>query len=169
MENFANGFFKIDDMGADNRKLAVDLLYSKGRQHGLIAITAAHTVTDLNPKAKDSSSNSYITLKSVNPFSERVEETFSISEANLSRYKHYEFRISMYNMKNNYYPKLDKNQNIDSDSTVDDNDIDECIDIIEFTEPEFECFGPSLLEKLIETVTFKKEDQMFWSWRIYRI
>ena len=49
----------------------------KNRQLSIFVITAAHTVTDLNPKARD------------NSFNERVEEKLIISKANLTRYKQY--------------------------------------------------------------------------------
>ena len=64
IENFANSIVILDDMGDYNRTPVVDVLCSKSRQISIFVKIAAHTVTDLNPKARDKS------------FIERVEKSF---------------------------------------------------------------------------------------------
>ena len=70
IEIFAFSLFIIDVMGDNIRKLAEDVLFSRGRQHGTSVIAAPRTITDLNPKSRDDSSIAYNTLKGSNEFNE---------------------------------------------------------------------------------------------------
>ena len=66
IENFAYSLIILDETVDGIRIPAVDVLYSKGRQHGIFVKAAAHTIKDVNPKSRDDLSIGYIKLNGSN-------------------------------------------------------------------------------------------------------